>query len=174
VFSGFILGCTGIIQIFLASNIGIIASAPDSQSGIVGAVFNAALQLGTAVGSAAITSIQQNIDGRQPDPEGTFKGRRAGFWFLVAVIVVEMIGFVIFYRTSSSTSPSEMVKEEEIRPERKVDNRNSDFDDIESRTERLSEVSSRKYDETSIRTTTGNGDDFRRRMLLPMMFSVYC
>jgi hypothetical protein len=148
------------VQIFLTSNIGIIASAPHSQSGIVGAVFNAALQLGAGVGSAAITSIQQNIDRKQPDPERTFKGRRAGFWFLVAVIIVEMIAFVIFYRTPSITSPAENVIEE-AQSESKVDNQTANFDDIESRTVRESKFSSKNPDESSVRTISANDDDFQ-------------
>jgi len=38
------------------------------------------------------------VDDKQPDPETTFKGRQAGFWFVFAVIVVELVAFVIFYR----------------------------------------------------------------------------
>lgn len=98
-FPGFIIGCAGIVLIFITANVAIIATAPHSQSGIVGAVFNSALQLGAAVGTAAVTSIQQNVDKKQADPATTYKGRQAGFWFLVAVIIVELIAFIIFYRT---------------------------------------------------------------------------
>lgn len=67
------------------------------------------------MGSAAITSIQQNVDAKQPDPRTTYAGRRAGFWFIVAVVIVEMIAFVIFYRTpepeKDTGSPTETLVE---------------------------------------------------------------
>jgi hypothetical protein len=169
-FPGLVLGCIGVIQIFLTSNIAIIASAPHSQSGIVGAVSNAANQLGAAVGAAAITSIQQNIDRKQPDPQTTYKGRQAGFWFMVAVVIVEMVAFIIFYQTPSAgsiMSPTETLHEEEGQSDSKVNNSEySISEDIEKQLEiKLSfKASSKEPDAASVLTTLSDDTDYWRRM----------
>lgn len=69
------------------------------MAGTVGAIFNSALQLGSAVGSAAVTSIQTSIAAKpgQGGADG-YQGRAAAFWFLFAVIVVEAIAVLVFYQ----------------------------------------------------------------------------
>lgn len=69
------------------------------MAGVVGAIFNSACQLGSAVGIAAVTSIINNIDDRD-GPEGffEFKGRADAFWFLFASVTASIISVVIFYK----------------------------------------------------------------------------
>jgi len=162
-FPAFIIGCIGVVQIFLTSNIAIIACAPPSQSGIVGAVFNAALQLGAAVGSAAITSIQQNVDDKQPNPETTYKGRQAGFWFLVAVIIVEMIAFVIFYRTPPIQSQSQSMTETLTNESENRDESESNADYPESKDiekQMGKRASSKDSVVSSVHANPANANDF--------------
>jgi hypothetical protein len=71
------------------------------MAGTVGAIFNGALQVGSAVGLAIGTSIQISIDaktGESEDIKQTFKGRAASFWFVLAVVGVEIIAVAALYR----------------------------------------------------------------------------
>ena len=55
------------------------------MAGTVGAIFNGALQLGSAVGIAAVSSIEQSVEAKNGDPSG-YAGRAAAFWFLLGII----------------------------------------------------------------------------------------
>ena len=69
------------------------------MAGTVGAVFNSALQLGSAVGSAAVTSITTSIENKAgPNGSLEYKGRADSFWFLLAVVVAEALSVLIFYK----------------------------------------------------------------------------
>jgi len=73
------------------------------MAGTIGAMFNGALQLGSAVGIAAVTSIEASVE----QSHGGFyqyHGRAAAFWFLLGVLAVQTIGVLVFYRRQSSTS----------------------------------------------------------------------
>lgn len=69
---------------------------PPKLAATVGAVFNAALQLGAAIGSAIISSIQASI--AEGKPANTYDGRAAGFWFLFAVVCMMTASVALFYR----------------------------------------------------------------------------
>ena len=60
--------------------------------GTVGAIFNGALQLGSAVGISAVNAIQVSVDGTASG----HKGRASAFWFTAAVIWTEGIAVLIF------------------------------------------------------------------------------
>ena len=69
------------------------------MAGVIGAIFNSALQIGGAVGIAAVTSISTNIEKKDgPDGFREFKGRKDGFWFVVAVIGAGILSVLVFYR----------------------------------------------------------------------------
>jgi nitrate/nitrite transporter NarK len=108
VFPAFILGTTGAMFAYTHNNIAIFRTAPASMSGVIGALFNGALQLGSALGIAAITSIQTSVEVRAPGgyEEGFkgFEGRRAAFYFLLAVVAVEVVAVAVFYRLSKVMS----------------------------------------------------------------------
>jgi hypothetical protein len=65
------------------------------MGGVVGAIFNGALQLGSAIGIAAFTAIQVRVDANRAD---SYEGRAAGFWFMVIVICAEMMMILVFYK----------------------------------------------------------------------------
>jgi hypothetical protein len=69
---------------------------PPAYAATVGAIFNASLQLGAAVGSAIIASIQASVS--QGKPADTYEGRAAGFWFLFASVCLMTICVIFFYR----------------------------------------------------------------------------
>ena len=102
------------------------------MAGTVGAIFNSALQLGAAAGSAIVSSIQTSVqNGDGIDGGMKYKGRAAAFWFLFAIVCIELVVMAIFYdpsigkfndidekdRGSQSFSTSE--KEENVNPQGK-------------------------------------------------------
>ncbi|KAF8599786.1 MFS general substrate transporter [Ceratobasidium sp. AG-I] len=101
VFPAFIIGTIGNAVIFVITNITIFQTTPAEYAGTVGAVLNAAFQLGSAMGTSATTSIQSSVD-QLKESQGVvktgFEGRSAALWFLVAFVGIELIGFPVFYR----------------------------------------------------------------------------
>lgn len=53
------------------------------MAGTVGAIFNGALQLGSAVGLSVVTSIQTSVEKKHGGPT-SYSGRAAVFWFVLA------------------------------------------------------------------------------------------
>jgi hypothetical protein len=104
-------------------SIAIFASTPSSAAGTVGAIFNSALQLGSSVGIAAVTSIQTSIDGGEvqaasvPLPTtkaewtDAYRGRAAAYWFVFAAVVLETLAVLVFFR--SHAIPGDEEREEE-------------------------------------------------------------
>lgn len=79
-------------------------TTPQDLAGTVGAIFNTALQIGSAIGVATISSLQSNIDERDPGPF-FYNGRAAGFWLLLGYSVVPTLLLAWFYdRNPTSTS----------------------------------------------------------------------
>ena len=110
VFPAFIIGTIGNAVIFVITNITIFQTTPAAYAGTVGAVLNAAFQLGSAMGTSATTSIQSSVDQlkeRQGLVKTGFEGRSAALWFLVAFVGLELIGFAVFYRPQRSLSDLE-------------------------------------------------------------------
>jgi MFS family permease len=98
-FPAFCLGTMGAMLAYTTNNVAIFRSTPAAEAGTVGALFNGALQLGSAVGIAAVTSIEASVEARTADGFLRFNGRRAVFWFVLAVVVLETIAVAVFYRT---------------------------------------------------------------------------
>ncbi|KAH7106654.1 MFS general substrate transporter [Auriculariales sp. MPI-PUGE-AT-0066] len=103
-FPAFVIGAIGGSLLFVNCNIAVFGNTPPEIAGVIGAAFNSALQLGSAVGLAIITTIQLSVDGRgERDPtKNPYDGRAAAFWFLLAVMGVEGVAVLIFYRTKAS------------------------------------------------------------------------
>ncbi len=80
-------------------SIAIFRTTPPEVAGIVGAIYNSALQVGSALGNAIIISIETNVEA-QPSGGGVngYKGRAAAFWFIFAVVVLETISVAVFYK----------------------------------------------------------------------------
>ena len=97
VFPAFVLGSGGAMLTYTHTNIAIFRTSPASMAGTVGAIFNGALQLGSAVGIAAVDSLQASVQEQQPGKP--YAGQRAAFWFLLGVVGVEVLAMAVFYRT---------------------------------------------------------------------------
>ncbi|KZV87502.1 MFS general substrate transporter [Exidia glandulosa HHB12029] len=102
-FPAFIVGTAGGSFLFVNANVGIFHHTPPEIAGVVGAIFNSALQLGSAVGAAFITSIQTTID-NSSTTDSTYRGRSIAFWILLGFIVADTIALVLLYKPDSQTA----------------------------------------------------------------------
>ncbi|KLO18008.1 MFS general substrate transporter [Schizopora paradoxa] len=124
VFPAFAVGSAGTMLVYTHTNIAIFRSTPSRMAGTVGAIFNSALQLGSAIGSAAVTSISTSIDESAvgETAKQQYRGRAAAFWFLLACVVIQALVVLVFYHPkrleldedeSISSMPTLEEKEEE-------------------------------------------------------------
>lgn len=67
------------------------------MAGTVGAIFNGALQFGSAIGLAAFNSIQTSVEASNGGAQ-EYYGRAAAFWFLLGVVLVEILSMSYFYQ----------------------------------------------------------------------------
>ncbi|KAL1940391.1 hypothetical protein VTO73DRAFT_8963 [Trametes versicolor] len=108
VFPGLIIGSAGAMLIYMHVSISIFKTAPSSMAGVIGAMFNCAIQLGAALGLAIDTSIETSIELEDgADGFQHFRGRRAVLWWLLAAVCAEMVAILVFYRSSPPASPAE-------------------------------------------------------------------
>jgi MFS family permease len=116
IFPAFTLGTIGSMIIYANSSIAIFSYTPPHVAGTVGAVFNSALQLGSAVGLAAVSGITTSIDAKTTfEPPITrwsqqldqitsemwkeaFKGRASAYWFLLGILLFVTIAVVVFFK----------------------------------------------------------------------------
>ncbi|KAG8822326.1 hypothetical protein FRC17_009594 [Serendipita sp. 399] len=118
-FTAFLIGSVGMMMVYANSSIAIFYYTPPSVAGTVGAVFNCALQLGSAVGLAAVSSITTSVDGKNhleiPIEEfprrlneiskalwkEAYEGRAASYWFLLGILGVEIISVIVFFKVDA-------------------------------------------------------------------------
>jgi MFS family permease len=116
-FPAFTIGTIGLAIIYSNSSIAIFSYTPPSVAGTVGAVFNCALQLGSAVGLAAVSRITNSVDKKTyfdlPTTEWSqhldevtksmwkraYKGRAASYWFLLGILLVSTLAVIVFFKT---------------------------------------------------------------------------
>jgi MFS family permease len=110
VFPAEFIGSAGATMVFANTNIGMFKFTPPHMAGTVGAAFNSALQLGAAIGLAVVTSIETNVANKNGGFT-SYKGRAAGFWFLLAVVVVELIAALIFLKEDKVSKPEAAAEE---------------------------------------------------------------
>jgi hypothetical protein len=91
--------------VFANSSVTIFSYIPPRVAGTVGAVFNSPLQLGSAVGLAADSSlgnpIDQNTTSKLPVSRWSleaFKGRAAFYWFLLAILFAVSLTVIVFFK----------------------------------------------------------------------------
>ncbi len=76
------------------------------MAGVIGAMFNCAIQLGAALGLSIDTSIESSIE-TKPESGGfeAFEGRRAVLWWLLAAVCAETVAVVLFYHVRDGAAP---------------------------------------------------------------------
>jgi MFS family permease len=89
-----------------SSSIAIFRTTPPAMAGTVGAVFIGMLQLGSAVGVAAMTTIETSVEARHSNGFMGYAGRSAAMWFLVALVAAGMVITMVFYRPRKSAAPA--------------------------------------------------------------------
>ncbi|KAG1796350.1 major facilitator superfamily domain-containing protein [Suillus plorans] len=104
VFPAFSLGSAGIMLIFSHTNIAIFQAAPSSMTGTVGAIFNGALEFGSAIGLAGVSSIETSVEAIHGGSH-EYQGRAATFWFLFTIVSIQFISLLIFYDRSADHAP---------------------------------------------------------------------
>ncbi|KAF9220638.1 MFS general substrate transporter [Gyrodon lividus] len=104
VFPAFTLGSAGAMLTYTHTNIAIFQAAPASMAGTVGAIFNCALQFGSAVGLAAVSSIETSVEATHGGPD-EYYGRAAAFWFLLGIVMLEFISISCFYQRTTDHLP---------------------------------------------------------------------
>ncbi|KAG5732408.1 Drug resistance protein [Termitomyces sp. T112] len=95
VFPAFIISCAGLATAFVSSNIAMLR-APLFSSGVdllettslIGAIFNASLQIGSSVGLSIVIAISTKVSGGDVSD---FKGYRAGWWFIAGLAGFEAL-----------------------------------------------------------------------------------
>ncbi len=88
-------------------SIAIFRTSPTSMAGTVGAIFNGALQLGSAIGISAVGSIETSVEARNGGSQ-SYAGRAAAFWFLLAIVGIEWVALLVFYRRSKEGAIEEL------------------------------------------------------------------
>ncbi|KAF8583734.1 MFS general substrate transporter [Ramaria rubella] len=113
VFPGFLIGSAGMTIIFAGVNVAVFAVTPPEVAGVVGAIFQCALQLGGSAGAAIATSIQTSVQVNHGGPDG-FQGRAAGLWFVFAVNALSMLG--VAFLMKNTVPPAKKPKTEKSQP----------------------------------------------------------
>ncbi|KAG1725479.1 major facilitator superfamily-domain-containing protein [Suillus paluster] len=101
VFPAFSLGTSGMLLTYSLANIAIFQAAPSSMAGTVGAIFNGALQFGSAIGLAASSSIESSVEAAHGGSQ-EYTGRAATCWFLLGIVALQFISISIFYDRSTN------------------------------------------------------------------------
>ncbi|KAG2094866.1 major facilitator superfamily domain-containing protein [Suillus discolor] len=104
IFPALSLGSAGFMLTYTHTNIAIFQAAPSSMAGTVGAIFNGALQFGSAIGLAAASSIESSVEANHGGSH-EYKGRAAVFWFLLTVASILFISVSICYDRSTDHKP---------------------------------------------------------------------
>ena len=90
----------------LFGSIAIFRTSPSSMAGTVGAIFNGALQLGSAVGISAVGSIKSSVESTHGGPT-SYAGCAAAYWFLLGLVGVEFVSMLVFYRIDKEGTADE-------------------------------------------------------------------
>ncbi|KAG6815636.1 hypothetical protein H0H87_012725, partial [Tephrocybe sp. NHM501043] len=115
VFPALIITAAGISSGFVSANIAMLRAPlfkPNinllETTSLVGAIFNANLQIGSSLGLAIVTAITTEVNHNNPTD---FDGYRRGWWFVVALAGFEAVLALVFLRGTKSPYTSEKERE---------------------------------------------------------------
>ncbi|KAF8123556.1 major facilitator superfamily domain-containing protein [Boletus edulis] len=128
IFPAFILGSAGASLTYAHTSIAIFQAAPASMAGTVSAIFNGALQLGSAIGIAALTAIQTSAEATHGGPQAYY-GRAAAFWFLLGVAVIEILSLSYFYQRTTDHEPQLTLDDRDV--VKTPEERSNEIDEVE-------------------------------------------
>jgi len=105
------IGTIGTTIIYSGSNIAVFMDIPPEMAGVVGGVYNSALQLGIALGLAALASITTSVDKKHVTASNSlnpgYYGVAAGYWFILGLVILFAIMILIFYKSDPSATDEE-------------------------------------------------------------------
>ncbi|KAI9463830.1 major facilitator superfamily domain-containing protein [Boletus coccyginus] len=104
IFPAFCLGSAGTMLTYTHTNIAIFRAAPATMAGTVGAIFNGALQFGSAIGLAVFCSIESSVGATHGGLQ-EYHGRAAAFWFVLGIVLIEIFSMSYFYRRGTDHGP---------------------------------------------------------------------
>ena len=78
------------------------------MAGTVGAISNGALQFGSAIGIAVFSAIKTSVEITHEDPQ-KYHGPAAAFWFLLGIVLIEIISVSYFYQRGMDHGPQPKV-----------------------------------------------------------------
>lgn len=102
-FPAMIVNCLGQAPAWMCCQVTAVADAPDEDQGVVGAVFNVAIQLGGPIG-LAISAIVNDKYTTSENPTGFMDGYRAAFY---AMAVMGAVGLVFVVLLAANQDPTE-------------------------------------------------------------------
>ncbi|KAF9198812.1 hypothetical protein BGZ49_000271 [Haplosporangium sp. Z 27] len=103
-FPAMIVNCLGLSPTWMCCQVNVVADANDEDQGVVGAVFNVAIQLGGPLGLAITTIVSQSFQGVGGSPAALMDGYRAAFYTMG---IFGGIGFVLTCIIASNIDPIE-------------------------------------------------------------------
>lgn len=95
IFPAMIIGSGGNMTVFTAANVGVMVSVPPHMAGVVGAMFQVALQTGVAIA----LSVQAGLLTINPGGLAKHDNVKASYYFQMGWAALWLIMFVVFYRT---------------------------------------------------------------------------
>ncbi|KAG0368231.1 hypothetical protein BGZ54_002409 [Gamsiella multidivaricata] len=117
-FPAMIVNCIGLSPTWMCCQVNAVADADDEDQGVVGAVFNVAIQLGGPIGLAFATIISQAHEGTGGTPEALMGGYRAAFYTFGVIGGIGAVLAAIFAANRdpiefSSVVPETMTEDQE-------------------------------------------------------------
>ncbi|KAF8129735.1 major facilitator superfamily domain-containing protein [Boletus edulis] len=100
IFPAFVVGSAGAMLTYTHTNIAMFRAAPAYMAGTVGALCVGALELGSGIGLAVFLSIETSVEATHGGPQ-EYYGRAAAFWFLLGIVVIEILSLSYFYQTAT-------------------------------------------------------------------------
>ncbi|KAK9696706.1 hypothetical protein K7432_012317 [Basidiobolus ranarum] len=104
-FPALIVNCIGLALTWMCCQVNAVADANDEDQGVVGAVFNVAIQIGGPIGLSIATIISQIYEGHSGGPEALMSGYKAAFYTFG---VFGGVGLLLTVILASNSDPIEL------------------------------------------------------------------
>ncbi|KAF9176614.1 hypothetical protein BGZ50_000240, partial [Haplosporangium sp. Z 11] len=101
-FPALIVNCLGMSVTWMSSQVNAVADASNEDQGVVGGIYNVALQMGGPIGLAFGSILNQKYGDPSGGPAGLMHGYRAAFY---TVGVIGIVGFVLTLILASNHDP---------------------------------------------------------------------
>jgi MFS family permease len=93
--------------VYVAAQNAMIVTAPPTEAGTLGAIYNTSAQLGSAVGLAIMTAIISGVNGEVTEGMAAYPGYHAALYALIVFEGLAVILVALFIRNDPKQSTSE-------------------------------------------------------------------